>query len=330
MKLIKSLDKDQGSIAIIVALGLTMLMGLGALVTDIGMLYAEKAKLQNAVDAAALAGAQELPHNPTRAQEVAQEYATLNKASEISINFGARNSKIMVSAQKIVPTLFAKIWGIDELKLTARAHAMMVPPSSLVGAVPLSIEKQDFVYGVTYTLKFGSGASTETLGSSYQGWFGPLRLSGSGAKDYTTDLANGYNGNFQIGQIVDIETGNMSGPTKQGIEERLARDTRVPRNTFDNFDRDAPEIVYVPIVEVVNRTSSTVNQVKIVGFAGFFLEGVSGNGTESIINGRFIKTLVPNKQGNNSLSDLLKQEEQMEDGSTVIDYGLYTPKLVDR
>ncbi len=324
----KKLEKERGSVIILVALGLTTLIGLGALVTDVGMLYAQKAKLQNAVDAAALAGVQELPKNPTRAQQVAQDYATRNSVSDITIDFEAQNSKIMVNAKKKVPTYLARIWGITEGNLSATARAIMLPPSSISGAVPLSIEKQDFVYGVTYTLKFGSGV--DSSGTGYEGWFGPLRLNGSGAKDYTTDLANGYNGTFSIGQIVDIENGNMSGPTKKGVEDRLARDTRVPHNTFDNYDRNAPEIIYVPIIEVINKSLDTVSQVKIVGFAAFFLEGVAGNGNESIISGRFIKTLVPNKQGSVLLSDLLKQEEQMEDGSTKLDYGLYTPKLVDR
>jgi hypothetical protein len=304
-------------------------LGFGALVTDVGLLYVQKAKLQNAVDAAALAGAQELPKNPTLAQEVARDYANRNNVSDITVNFEARNFKIKVSAQKQVPTYLARIWGITEGNLSATAHAMALPPSSLSGAVPLSIEKQDFIYGEKYTLKFGSGSS-DTSGTPYQGWFGPLRLSGNGAKDYTTDLANGYSGSFYIGQIVDIETGNMSGPTKQGVTERLARDTRVPRNTFDNYDRNAPEIIFVPIVEIINRSLETVNQVKIVGFTAFFLEGVEGNGIDSVISGRFIKTLVPNKQSSGLLSDLLKQEDDMADGSTTTDYGLYTPKLVDQ
>lgn len=324
----KDSKKERGSVVVLVALGLTTLLGFGALVTDVGMFYVQKAKLQNAVDAAALAGVQELPKNPTRAQQVAQDYAMRNNVSDITVNFETRNSKITVSAKKKVPTYLARIWGITEGNISVSARAMMLPSSSISGAVPLSIEKQDFVYGVTYTLKFGSGVNTS--GTGYEGWFGPLRLTGNGAKDYTTDLADGYNGAFSIGQIVDIENGNMSGPTKKGVGDRLDRDTRVPRNTFDNYDRDAPEIIYVPIIEVINQSTDTVIQVKIVGFAAFFLEGVAGNGTESIISGRFIKTLVPNKQSSGLLSDLLKQEEQMEDGTTETDYGLYTPKLVDR
>ena len=48
-----------------VALLLGVLLGFAALVVDVGMMYTEKAKLQNAADAAALAGAQNLPNATT-------------------------------------------------------------------------------------------------------------------------------------------------------------------------------------------------------------------------------------------------------------------------
>jgi Flp pilus assembly protein TadG len=58
LKLIKRLKKEeQGQALIMVALMLTMLLGFAALVVDVGMMYVTKAELQNAADAAALAGA---------------------------------------------------------------------------------------------------------------------------------------------------------------------------------------------------------------------------------------------------------------------------------
>lgn len=323
-------EKERGSIVVLVALGLTVLLGFGTLVTDIGLLYVEKAKLQNAVDAAALAGVQELPSNPSRARLIAQDYANQNGTPTISVHFEANNSKITVTAEKKVPTVLARIWGITEGEVSAKASAMMVPPTSLSGAMPFSIEKQDFVYGVTYTLKSGSDKDEDNAGVRYPGWFGALRLGGSGASNYEDNIKYGYKGTLSIGDILEIENGNMSGPTEKGINNRLAQDTRIPKNTFDNYDRNAPQIVYVPIVEIIDRDGDSVHQVKIVGFAAFFLEGVAGNGNESIVTGRFIKTLVPNEQSNDRLSDLLAQEEKMETGTSEADFGLYTPKLVDR
>jgi hypothetical protein len=326
-KLPYTYERERGSVVVIVALGLTTLLGLGALVTDIGMFYAQKAKLQNAVDASALAGVQELPKNPTSARTIAQDYASKNDTSNITVTLNTSNSKITVVAEKKVPTYLAKIWGIREGNLSAKASAMIVPPTALVGAAPLSIEKQEFIYGVPYTLK--SGAGQIELSGRYKGWFGALQLGGSGASTYFDNLKYGYQKSISIGDIIQVEDGNMSGPTQQGVKARLDWDTRVPPNTFDNYDRKAPQILYVPVVEIVSREGGAVHSVKIVGFASFFLEGVTFNGDGSIITGRFIKTLVPNNQSSGSLSDLLRQEEQMSSGTSSTNFGLFTSKLVD-
>lgn len=322
-------SSERGSIVILVALGMTVLLGSCAMVVDVGLIYVQKARLQNAVDAAALAGVQELPGDKDRATLIAKDYALQNGVDNITTLIEANNFKIMVSGKKTVPTYFAKIWGINSEQISANSVAMMVPPGSLAGAVPLSVQEQDFQYGVVYNLKTGSGNQIKgQIGGQYYGWFGPLDLTGGGASDYEASLTNSYQGRLSIGQIINTENGNMSGPTQRAVENRLAQDTRVPRNTFDHHDRNAPEIIYVPIVEFLNADQNTVYQVQVTGFAAFFLEGVSGNGTDSIITGRFIKTLIPSGKTGGTLAELLKQEEDMKNGTSGIDYGLYAPKLV--
>lgn len=332
-------DHQRGSIIVIVAIALTALLGLGAIVTDVGVLYVNYSHLQNALDAAALAGVQELPNHPDQAQQIAEDYAAQNGVSPISVSFALNNAEIIVQAQQQVPTFFAKIWGIENNTIDTNAKAIMVPPNSLSGAVPLSIQQQSFVYGEEYVLKSGSGDGNgngngkdnnndNENDGEYSGWFGALELSGPGARSYEEDLASGYNGTLSIGQIIDVKHGNMSGPTEQGINARLSEDQRVPQNTFDDFDRDAPEIIYVPIVKVVDSQGSSIQQVQIVGFAAFFLEGVEGNGNDSIVKGRFIKTVVSNGKTSENQDDLRQSETEIEQGGTSSDFGLYAPKLL--
>ena len=52
--------RQRGAVVIIVAVCLFFLIGLLALVLDLGQLYIAKTELQNAADASALAGAKEL------------------------------------------------------------------------------------------------------------------------------------------------------------------------------------------------------------------------------------------------------------------------------
>ena len=69
---------DRGAVLVIVALLLPLIMGTAALVIDVGFWYLTQAQLQAAADAAALAGAQQLPSSPSSAQAYAQSLAAKN------------------------------------------------------------------------------------------------------------------------------------------------------------------------------------------------------------------------------------------------------------
>jgi hypothetical protein len=65
---------EDGQVAIIVALMLTVMLGFGALVVDVGLNWAARTQLQSAADAAALAAAAELPGQPDEALAKVREY----------------------------------------------------------------------------------------------------------------------------------------------------------------------------------------------------------------------------------------------------------------
>jgi len=335
--------KEGGSVVVLVTLALTALLGFCAIVTDVGLLYAKKAHLQNSVDAAALAGVQELPNGVSQAEQKARDYASRNGVSDVNVTFEASNAKIIVEATQRVPTYFALIWGITEEQISVSARAMIVPPEGVFGAVPLSVQKQDLVYGQKYILKYGgrpedadsdlyldddknNKVKIDGEESGTFGWYGALELTGTGAKTYEEDLANGYQGTLRVGQILNVKHGNMSGPTLEGITTRLNRDT-IPKNTIENYESDAPQIIYIPIVKIISEIGQSVQEVQIIGFAAFFLEGVAGNGNDSEVTGWFIKGIVSN-QISAKLPDLSNTEQDMLNGETSNDYSLYTAKLV--
>jgi hypothetical protein len=80
-------DQD-GQVAIVVALMLTVMLGFGALVVDVGLNWAARTQLQSAADAAALAGAAELPGQPAEALSKATEYMLDNVPSLASAGAG--------------------------------------------------------------------------------------------------------------------------------------------------------------------------------------------------------------------------------------------------
>ncbi|KUK84143.1 MAG: hypothetical protein XD97_0001, partial [Pelotomaculum thermopropionicum] len=111
-RLLYGLFREQkGTALVLVSAGMVALLGFVALVTDIGVLALNKQKIANALDAAALAGAQELPVSSVQACTTAVNYALLNECNAdpplVSAYNGRPNSKITVSATKEVDFTFA-------------------------------------------------------------------------------------------------------------------------------------------------------------------------------------------------------------------------------
>lgn len=92
---VRRLGNTQGQVMVMVAVSSLALTGFVALATDVGRYMYERQRLQNALDAGALAGAQFLPADGARALSTARSYVRnnddhhdLDKLSAISVTFG--------------------------------------------------------------------------------------------------------------------------------------------------------------------------------------------------------------------------------------------------
>jgi hypothetical protein len=129
---------------------LVVLLGFAALVIDVGYAYYAHRSLQASADAAALAGAQELP-DASQAEVVAREYSSSagnkNEQDDISdvtttVSTKCINSipgcdpvnAVVVLEKAPTKTFFAGLLGIDTFKITARSTAC-----SPCGVKPLDI-----------------------------------------------------------------------------------------------------------------------------------------------------------------------------------------------
>ncbi len=332
MKLRNFLDKffsqQKGSVAVVVALSLVVLLGFSALVVDFGSVHNQKSKLQNALDSAVLSAAQELPAGNTssvkwiEAQNQAITYAAANNyeisADDIEPVYKDNQMTNKIIGIKVTKSIgvdyyFAKVMGFDSATVSGIAAAGVTPAGGVTGAVPLSITDSSLRAainaGATDNLTIKCSSNANDIGidnSTASGWFGALDF-GSGASDYTLYIANGYSGSIQVGQILDMENGNMSGPTLDGFTTRYNK--CADGCTADNFTDDCPRIVYVPVVQVISNS-----QVKVVSFAAFYLLECGGNGKNSYIKAKYI----PGKVIPNSAT-----------GAGGEDFGLYTSRLLE-
>lgn len=302
----QAISNEQGAVLVLVALGLVVLLGCASLVIDVGLLYTSRSRLMNTADAAALAGAQELPMNPDLAMEVARVYVLSNGISEdeLLVEIGADQQSITVKPQQDVHFLFARVLGFTDQEVSASATAFTGSLTGAIGVVPFSIEEQELERGMEYVLKQGAGG-TAVAGSDgkMHGWYGALDYDGGGADQYREHIKNGYQTILRVGDRILIESGNMSGPTAQGVEYRIAQCKK--GCSHNDFDPECPRVMLIPVIRVVSS-----EEVEITGFAAFFLEGVGGHGIDNYVIGRFVKMVISGELG----------------GGT--DYGAYAVKLL--
>lgn len=140
-------NREAGQSILLVALALTVLLGMAGLGIDMGYLRHVKTRLQSAADAAAIAGAGNVPLGLSSLTTAGQNAATANgftltaagacspTAGQIAINnppcylakttdpHNGDSNYVEAVLTATTPTLFARVLGISSVNLTARAEA---------------------------------------------------------------------------------------------------------------------------------------------------------------------------------------------------------------
>ena len=282
---------QKGTIAIIVALSLVALMMVTALVIDVGSLYQERRFLQTVADSAALAGAQELPESPGGARQKAIEYAAEHGVTitasdvEISSTRASNDTITVIPVNPKAPLYFARVLGIDLVRIEARATAIIASPQAYEGVVPWGIPQKDWVPGQEYVLKWGAPPPSP-------GNFQALALDKPGANEYEQNIIHGASTPLKVGDVVDTQTGNMAGPTERGTKARVGGDLDSFSDLTHEYECDEGKICYrladpdsqfviVAIIpELVEATGK--KKVKILGFVPFIITRIESGGQGGI------------------------------------------------
>ncbi|MGI5900051.1 MAG: Tad domain-containing protein [Christensenellales bacterium] len=309
-------DHENGSIVIIVAVAMVVLLGMAALAIDVGMAYLGAGQVQKAIDAAAYSAGRMLPVDTSdisaqnQIKDNAIIYASFNGYDNLSRSdiilddvFMGKYTSMKIEAGQEYTTVFASVLGIDSINFTRKAIVKLSPISSTTGLAPLGLleselkermESGDLEHVV---LKYGKKS-----GNIFS--FGALDLDGKpggGANDYRLWLAQGYPGEVYIGDILIEEPGNMTGPTYQGFSARY--------NDCTHFDAQSGGLGcitgrYDPncrrVIKVVVYEPDAKKTVRVCGFAAFLLEDQTNNG---YITGTFLNIISDGKASGEELSD---------------------------
>lgn len=149
-RMMRRLRGDDGSMSVVIAITMTLVLAIGALVVDVGALYLRKARVQDAADAAALAIAQQCHAAPTtnvvagcdptvvsQAVAIAESVArpalddTRPAAEWIDVQFSGVD-QVTVSIASDQRAFFSQLFEHESSTVPASATASWSPPATLL------------------------------------------------------------------------------------------------------------------------------------------------------------------------------------------------------
>jgi len=282
------LKEESGAALVIVAISMVALLGFTALTIDGGRLYSEKSKLQKALDAAVLAGAQGIRTNENQAKTIAREVSqkngySLTKNEELTVV----GNEIKAEKEVSVQLTFAKALGMSETIVSAKAKARLEPIKKADGITPIAIQISD-VPNKTI-INCGDKNPGENHGNC-----GYLRIDGSGAKDLGEAIKNGLT--YEIGQPVSTEPGHNTGQVGDAIEFLIKSDESKSycrsASTANNSCKRVINIVVIETWEGINGQKP----VTPIGFASYWIDKYE----DKKLYGEFIKMVSPGEIGSST------------------------------
>ena len=330
--------KQRGVVIVWFALFMLLMLGFIALGIDVAKLMTAKTQLQNAADAAALAGASAvdwtnghlMPDTAlVRAQLAAsQNKAFIDKSEPVTLAAGdvefIGNDKLKVTARReggnSIVVYFAKVLGINSLDMTAHATAQVQPAGAEeCGAIPVCVVPAPgdvFHTGCdqNYVLKQGGQGGT-------QGNYGAIDFPScdngdcgggqpTGADTFKCLVKYGYCCELHVGDQVSTEPGNMSS-LKAAMTFRFNQDTDQRQNIcYSDYHGNGKRLVTVPLTTSLGDGGRTT--VTITGFAQFFVKNVPQTGSNATFDGEFVRGIIAGT-GGGSISDVSAYALQLVD-----------------
>ena len=282
---LRGTEGERGQVAVIMAVFLTVIVGAAAMATDVGSWYRADRAAQATADAAALAGAQGLHLSTADAAALADQYATKNGGGEVEISFSTRvvpNDLITVTVSRPAPAYFSKVFGIDEVEVTARATARAGIASKARGVAPIAVDEQHPM------LQCGCWGEPTQLtlrnlhdpgGSDAAGAFSLVNLDSLyntgnvGAETLADWILDGYEDELPLGIYRSAPSADFnSGHIRSAINTRLGTELLFP--------------VYRSITEGGSQA-----EYDVVAWVGFVPTSFTGGGSRGTIHGYFTQVI---------------------------------------
>jgi Flp pilus assembly protein TadG len=260
---------------------MVMILGMAALVLDVGNWFRDKRRLQGTVDAAALAGAQQLPDDASAAQSQALSYANKNGGDVAGANIVVSsqyqaNDTIAVSGARTDAGIFSKVIAIPGADITARAKARVGPPAQALHVAPMVVFCGHSLIqncNNNHTPDFGVQTTMDYDPMGAPGAFGMLNLDGeSGTIGSSTEAAwitTGFDKYLGLGKYKSDPGAKFSST-----------------NIQDALTGRIGTVLLFPVFKTLDDQGQNA-QYDIIGWIGFYLQSFDVHGNSATLHGYF-------------------------------------------
>jgi Flp pilus assembly protein TadG len=286
--------EEKGQAAVLTVVCLAVMLGMAALVLDVGAWFRTDRKLQATADAAALAGAQDLPKSVGAGKAAALDYANRNgghvAASDITVSTSfTANDTIAVKATKTDPGFFSKILGIDTVNINAHAKARIDTPYSVQYVAPMVVScAHGLIQNCNNNGRMPDFDKDTTLNFSKMGApgaFGMLNLSkGNGTPGTSEEAAwirTGYDANLDVNKDYRSDPGAKfsSQDIRSALQSRV--DNGIPL-LFPVFEKD----------KSLTEGGGQIAKYYVIGWIAFHITSFEIHGNDAVLHGYFVEYIA--------------------------------------
>lgn len=294
----------RGASAIIMATALFVIFGSAGLAVDYALLVSDRNQLQRACDAAALAGAQELPSDTAKATSVAistaaQNGVTINNGN---IAFLDSNTKIRVVSNRLRSFFFMPILNVRSGQVRASAIAGVTASNTTtdIHIVPIGITEQTVEQYTRPTINTAP-VSLDTARVQEEP-FGvndfvvyDLRQNGASPAQMQNQLINGVTPSIgESYRVLNASEGTIETFFMQALADRFLRASLPPWNDIwtgllstsagiryteivNGTSRvDNPRVVYL-VTNPGSPQNNGITRQEVTGVVPVYLEGWTNN-----------------------------------------------------
>ena len=274
---------DRGQATVLTLVFLVVLLGMAALVLDIGSWYRADRATQSTADAAALAGAQALPSNPGNANTLALQYVGKNGGGTPTVSLSTKyltNDTVKVNVTKPAQGIFTKLFGVRSVTVGshATARASLMDQAKYVAPIGVNILNPKLKGTATCPCFGSTQLTTLPLGKTgAPGAFDLINIDeshgGTGPSILASWILKGYDGYLSLGDYF-----SDAGAKWNSSEVQNALDVR--NNT---------ELLF-PVYDTIKGTGSNA-QYHVIAWVGFHLTGHTESGSSGTITGWFTEVV---------------------------------------